>query len=129
MPVAVFVPAQGTHECGIPDGRTIERNQGEETFEIPVSSSVHTQIVIAWLPIDLPGARSPGIPEVNSAIPACCYGPLGEAEHVRASRVFGAALALFRREFAIRVNLAFESPQERLAGGPRPSAAVGGATP
>jgi hypothetical protein len=57
------------------------------------------------------------------------YGSLGEAEHMRTQGVFGAAVALVGREFAIGVNLFLESLQEGLARWPGAGAAVDGATP
>lgn len=55
--------------------------------------------------------------------------PHGESEHVRTFRMVGAALTLLGRQLAIRINLPFESPQERLASGPGPGAPVEGAAP
>jgi hypothetical protein len=57
------------------------------------------------------------------------YGPFGETEHVCTLRMFGAALALLARELAIRINLPFESPQERLPSGPGPGTPIDGAAP
>lgn len=64
-----------------------------------------------------------------SACSAGSYGPLGEAEHVSAHRVFGAASSLVKWQLAIGVNLSFESRQERLVGWASAGAPVFGATP
>jgi hypothetical protein len=57
------------------------------------------------------------------------YGPLGEAEHVGAQGVCGAAAAFVGREFVIGVNLFLEPLQEGLASRAGAGATVDGAAP
>jgi hypothetical protein len=57
------------------------------------------------------------------------HGPLGEAEHVSALGVLGAASALVGRKYAIGINLSLESLQELLSGWPGACASVVGAAP
>jgi hypothetical protein len=57
------------------------------------------------------------------------YGALGEAEHVGALGVLGAAAAFVRRELAVRVDLALEPLEELLAGCAGAGRSVVGAAP
>jgi len=66
---------------------------------------------------------------LHSLSPAGWCSPLGDAEHIRAQGVFGAAVALVGREFAVGVNLCLESLQEGLASRAGAGAAVNGAAP
>ena len=77
----------------------------------------------AWAPLRSEGPGD-GLPCLAGS-----YGSLGEAEHVGAFRVFGAAVALVGRECAVGVNLSFEPAQKRLAGWAGARAAVVGAAP
>jgi hypothetical protein len=70
------------------------------------------------------GARAFGLARLTRG-----HGPLGEAEHVGAHRVVGQASALVGWQFAIRVNLSFESAHERLASWASAGASVVRATP
>jgi hypothetical protein len=60
---------------------------------------------------------------------ACADGPRGEAEHVGALGVFGAAAALVGRELAVWIDLALEALEELLAGRAGAGAPVFGAAP
>ena len=63
----------------------------------------------------------------------CCfagaYGSLGEAKHVGALGVIGAAAALVGRELAVWVDLELEALEELLAGGAGAGGPVVGAAP
>src|SRR5579875_1906608 len=65
----------------------------------------------------------------DSAHFAVSYSSFGQAEHVGALGVFGAAAAFLRREDAVGVDLALEAFQELLAGGSGAGGAVVGAAP
>jgi hypothetical protein len=60
---------------------------------------------------------------------AGAHGSLGEAEHVGALGVLGAAAAFVGRELAVGVDLALESLEELLAGGAGAGGSVVGAAP
>ena len=57
------------------------------------------------------------------------YASLGEAEHVGALGVLGAAAAFVGRELAVEVDLALEALEELLAGGAGAGGSVVGAAP
>jgi hypothetical protein len=57
------------------------------------------------------------------------YGSQGEAEHVGALSMIGAAVAFVGRQGAIRIYFSLEASEEGLAGGASTGTAVGGAAP